>query len=161
MDLTLVPPPYSYLFPFIVTSSSDYIFFQFLAPSFFGSTMQHFPILNNYIFPQRWLLFLTQMSVSLSKHMMRGERRGQIDGITNYIYRKKIPTLTTPSYTNFEQHTLTSLHAFNTHKLACKQKKGPSVTPNPTEFCWSVTLSHDLWLNVTMIYLFYFSFPCL
>jgi hypothetical protein len=42
-----------------------------------------------------------------------GERQSLIDGITNYTYTENIPTLATPSYTDFEQPTSTnSTHEF-------------------------------------------------
>jgi len=57
------------------------------------------PLYSGSILP---VLSLDFVNSYFLKHMMRGERQGQIDGITNYIYRKKIHTLTISSYTDFE-----------------------------------------------------------
>ena len=49
------------------------------------------------------------MSMHVLSDKIGGERQSLIDGITNYLYIEKFPTLATPpSYTDFEQQPATA-----------------------------------------------------
>jgi len=61
---------------------------------------------------------------NLLQHIMREKGKDQIDGITNYIYIEKFPTLATPSYTDLEQQTPTVFRPI--HKVL------PSTHPKST-----------------------------